>query len=218
MKTIAALCLINSAFALRFYDNGDFRLTQREVETQLNPFLYGKKEHKAGEPGEFTKYLDRMAKGEDVGATDLDFLAKKQVVIQPDNVQATNQQKLEAMSMEQAQNSIHHTDPRDVHTAAEMEPKAPPLKNDWKSKEFVGKFAQYIDDKDLEDDLKISTADLHRADINLQLKEETLPFYPDVGIRSFSDVHSDHMWYPGDRRHYTDIEEKFDFVQKSAPG
>ena len=159
-----------------------------------------------------------MAKGQETENADLDFLAKKHVVIQPDDVHATNQQKLEAMNMEQAQNTIHHTNPKDVHTAAEREPAAVPLKNDWKSKEFVGKFAQYIDDKDLEDDLKISGADLSRANINLQLSAETLPFYPDVGTRDFSNVHSDHMWYPGDRRHYTDIEEKFDFVQKSRPG
>ena len=43
MKTIAALCLINSAFALRFFDNGDFRLSQKEVETHLNPLIYGPK-------------------------------------------------------------------------------------------------------------------------------------------------------------------------------
>ena len=47
MKT-AVLCLINSAFAVRlsegpFFDNGDYRLSAHEVETQLNPLIEGKR-------------------------------------------------------------------------------------------------------------------------------------------------------------------------------
>ena len=47
------------------------------------------------------------------------------------------------------QNTIHHTMPEDVHTAAEMEKPSTPLRNDWKSQEFVGRFAKFIDDRDL---------------------------------------------------------------------
>ena len=32
------------------------------------------------------------------------------------------------------------------------------------------------------------------------------------------DPHEQYEWYPGDRRVYTDIEERFDFAQKSHPG
>ena len=54
MKTFAALCLINSAFALRFYDNGDYRLSQEDVKNQLNPLIYEKTQKSADEPGQFT--------------------------------------------------------------------------------------------------------------------------------------------------------------------
>ena len=45
-----------------------------------------------------------------------------------------------------------------------------------------------------------------------------LPFINDVGRRAPHDSHEQYEWYPGDRRFYTDIEQRFDFAQKSAPG
>ena len=63
-------------------------------------------------------------------------------------------------------NTIHHTMPEEVHTAAEAIKPSTPLRNDWKSQEFVGRFAKYIDDKDSTmEDTKITTADLKRADV-----------------------------------------------------
>ena len=108
-----------------------------------------------------------MAKGENADDVNLDFLATKKVVIQPDNVKETNQQKLEMWNRLQADNKIHYTRPEDVHTAAEKIVPPAPLKQDWRSNEFAGKFGTYIDDKDLADDLKISSSDLARADVNL---------------------------------------------------
>ena len=167
MKTIASLSLINSAFALRFYDNGDYRLSQSEVENQLNPFIYGRQAPNQRKGGQFSDALEKMARGENAENLNLDFLNKKSVVIQPDNINETNQQKLDMMNRMQADSIIHYTNPEDIHTAAEREVKPAPLKQDWKSNEFVGKFGSYIDDKDLADDLKISSGDLARANINL---------------------------------------------------
>ena len=65
----------------------------------------------------------------------------------------------------------------------------------------------------MEDDLKISSSDLHRANVE-EIQLNTLPFYPDVGIQDYTKEHSDHMWYPGDRKHY-DTEEKYDFAQRN---
>jgi len=82
-------------------------------------------------------------------------------------------------------------------------------------------FAKYIDNKDLDDRLEsenfkvLGIADDTSA---VQLDAHKLPYVNDVGRRAYSDSHEQYEWYPGDRRVYTDIEERFDFAQKSKPG
>ena len=50
---------------------------------------------------------------------------------------------------------------------------------------------------------------------NVQLNKQ--PYLEDVGRRSYTDSHEQYEWYPGDRRVYQAIEDRFDFAQQSHP-
>ena len=66
------------------------------------------------------------------------------------------------MSQAAAANTIHHTQPEEVHH--EPVHVEAPLKNDFRSQEFVGKFAKWIDNKDLDEQYgKTETAFLDKA-------------------------------------------------------
>ena len=80
-------------------------------------------------------------------------------------------------------------------------------------------FANYVDDKDMDNNVGHDTFKaLGIADDTSAVQLSKLPYIDDVGRRAYHDSHEQYEWYPGDRRVYTDIEERFDFAQKSAPG
>lgn len=81
-------------------------------------------------------------------------------------------------------------------------------------------FAKYIDNKDLDEQIGSDTFKALgiSADDATNVQLSKLPYINDVGRRAYHDSHEQYEWYPGDRRVYQDIEERFDFAQKSHPG
>jgi len=80
-------------------------------------------------------------------------------------------------------------------------------------------FAKYVDDKDMDNSIGSDTFKaLGIADDTSAVQLNKLPYIDDVGRRAYSDSHEQYEWYPGDRRVYQAIEDRFDFAQKSAPG
>jgi len=80
-------------------------------------------------------------------------------------------------------------------------------------------FAKYVDDKDMDNDVRGDVFKvLGIADDTSAVQLSKLPYVDDVGRRAYHDSHEQYEWYPGDRRVYTDTEERFDFAQQSQPG
>jgi hypothetical protein len=119
--------------------------------------------------------------------------------------------------------AIHHKAmPGPDNSAAKAEVEAGLKSNEQKLFEATQKsemFAKYVDDKDIDTDIRGDTMKvLGIADDTSAVQLNKLPYIDDVGRRAPMDSHEQYEWYPGDRRVYTDIEERFDFAQKSAPG
>jgi len=80
-------------------------------------------------------------------------------------------------------------------------------------------FSKYIDNDQMDNDVRGDTFKaLGLADDTSAVQLSKLPYIDDVGRRAYHDSHEQYEWYPGDRRVYTDIEQRFDFAQKSSPG
>lgn len=74
-------------------------------------------------------------------------------------------------------------------------------------------FAKYVDDKDMDINMGSDTMKiLGIADDTSAVQLDKLPYVNDVGERHYHDDHEQYEWYPGDRRVYQDIEERFDFA------
>lgn len=79
-------------------------------------------------------------------------------------------------------------------------------------------FAKYIDNDKLDNTVGSDTMKmLGVADDTSNVQLSKLPYLEDVGRRSYTDSHEQYEWYPGDRRVYQAIEDRFDFAQRSAP-
>jgi len=79
-------------------------------------------------------------------------------------------------------------------------------------------FAKYIDNDNLDNTVGSDTMKmLGIADDTSNVQLSKLPYLEDVGRREYTDSHEQYEWYPGDRRVYQAIEDRFDFAQRSAP-
>lgn len=117
--------------------------------------------------------------------------------------------------------TIHHkVQEADVPVVAAVQKEKSPSMKRYEADIHQKMFAKYIDDKDMDgrvDSKQMSVLGLG-ADDTTALQLNKLPYVNDVGKRAPHDSHEQYEWYPGDRRVYTDIEQRFDFAQKSAPG
>jgi len=74
-------------------------------------------------------------------------------------------------------------------------------------------FAKYIDNDQIDNTINSDTMRvLGLADDTSDIQLTKLPYVNDVGDRAYTDSHEQYEWYPGDRRVYEDIEERFDFA------
>jgi len=96
-----------------------------------------------------------------------------------------------------------------------------PIEMRYEADQHQRMFAKFVDDKDMDQHVDSNTMNIlgiNGADDTTALQLNKLPYVDDVGRRAYSDPHEQYEWYPGDRRVYTAIEDRFDFAQKSAPG
>jgi len=119
------------------------------------------------------------------------------------------QERMRLQNLVNQEQKIHHWKPEEIYHAPV--PKETPIKDDYKSQEFVGKFSKWVDNKDIDD--KIDSGILDKA-MNIQTEGENdqLPTTADVGKRNLGAPKQGTAFYPGFRGFYNH-ENANDFSQ-----